>query len=94
VERRRSLLTATVLLPARLVPVLRDHFGRHGELVEILDDGRARVRVAAPTPLMIAQTLAGWGATVAVESPPEVRAELARLGRELVAANRSPNEPA
>jgi predicted DNA-binding transcriptional regulator YafY len=87
VERRRSLLSATVLLPARLVPVLRDHFGRHSELLETLDDGRARVRVAAPTPLMIAQTLAGWGATVQVEGPPEVRAELTRLGRELVETN-------
>ena len=78
-----------MLLPARLVPVLRDHFGRHSEVVGTLDDGRARVRVAAPTPLMIAQTLAGWGATVQVEGPPEVRAELARLGRELVESNAS-----
>jgi predicted DNA-binding transcriptional regulator YafY len=87
VERCRSPLAATVLLPARFVPVLRDHFGRHSELVETLDDGRARVRVAAPTPLMIAQTLAGWGAMVQVEEPESVRAELARLGAELVAAN-------
>jgi hypothetical protein len=36
---------------------------------------------------MIAQTLVGWGATVQVEEPPEVRTELARLGRELVETN-------
>lgn len=87
VERRRSLQAATVLLPTRLVPVLQQLFGRHCEVVDELDDRRSRVRVAAPTPLMIAQILAGWGATVQVENPPEVRAELARLGRELVAAN-------
>jgi predicted DNA-binding transcriptional regulator YafY len=87
VERRRSLLSATVLLPARFAPVLREQFGRHSELVETLDDGRVRVRVAAPTPLMIAQTLAGWGAHVQVEEPEPVRAELARLGRELLEAN-------
>ena len=46
--------------------------------------GRARVRVAAPTALMIAQHLAGWGALVEVEESDEVRGELARLGTELV----------
>lgn len=34
---------------------------------------------------MIAQPLAGWGAMLDVEDSPEVRAELARLGAELVA---------
>ena len=47
-------------------------------------DGRARVRVAAPTALMIAQHLAGWGAMVEVENSDEVCGELARLGAELV----------
>ncbi|MEP6560481.1 MAG: WYL domain-containing protein [Nakamurella sp.] len=84
-EQRRSLLSATVLIPARLLPVLRDHFGRHCTEDGVLDDGRARVRVAAPTPLMIAQQLAGWGSTVEVVEPRSVRAELSRLGAELVA---------
>jgi hypothetical protein len=39
---------------------------------------------AAPTPLTIARTLVARGATVQVEDPPEARAELVRLGRELV----------
>jgi len=34
---------------------------------------------------MIAQHLAGWGALVEVTDPAAVRAELARLGAELVA---------
>ncbi|MET0965709.1 MAG: WYL domain-containing protein [Nakamurella sp.] len=84
-EQRRSLLAATVLIPARLVPVLRDHFGRHCSEADVLEDGRARVRVAAPTPLMIAQQLAGWGSIVEVVEPVSVQAELARLGAELVA---------
>jgi len=29
VERRRSLLSATVLIVERYLPLLRDHFGRH-----------------------------------------------------------------
>jgi hypothetical protein len=39
--------------------------------------------VTAPTPLMIAQHLAGWGGSIEVLGPPSVQAELARLGREL-----------
>ncbi|GAA3954578.1 helix-turn-helix transcriptional regulator [Actinoplanes auranticolor] len=85
VEQRRSLLSATVLIAERLLPVLRDHFGRHCELLETLADGRVRVRVAAPMALSIAEQLAGWGAAVEVLEPEPVQAELARLGAELVA---------
>ncbi len=84
VEQHRSLLSATVLISARLLPVLRDHFGRHCEPIDTLDDGRVRVRVAAPMAISIAEKIAGWGATVEVVEPPSVRAELARLGAELV----------
>ncbi|MBC7373509.1 MAG: WYL domain-containing protein [Frankiales bacterium] len=84
VERRRSFLSATVLIDARLLPVLRDHFGRHCELMDSHDDGRVRVRVAAPMALSIAEHLAGWGAAVEVLEPTSVKAELARLGAELV----------
>jgi predicted DNA-binding transcriptional regulator YafY len=84
VERRRSLLSATVLIEARFVPVLRDHFGRHCEVEGPVGDGRLRVRVAAPTPLMIAQQLAGWGSQVEVEEPEALKAELARIGAELL----------
>ena len=85
VERRRSRTWATVLLEARFVPVLRDHFGRHCHTDAVLDDGRARVRVAAPTPLDIARNLAGWGATAEVLEPASVQAQLARIGTELAA---------
>jgi len=85
VEQRRSGVSATVLVAARFVFVLRDQYGRHCEVLGTLDDGRVRVRLAAPTPLMIAQPLAGWGAMIEVEDSPEVRAELVRLGTELVA---------
>jgi predicted DNA-binding transcriptional regulator YafY len=89
VEHRRSLVSATVLVAERFVYVLQDQYGRHCEVLDTLPDGRVRVRLAAPTPLMIAQPLAGWGAMVEVmvdvEDSPGVRAELARLGAELVA---------
>lgn len=85
VERRRSRTWATLLIETRFVPVLRNHFGRHCETEAELDDGRSRMRVAAPTPLDIARNLAGWGAMVEVLEPPAVRTELARIGAELAA---------
>jgi predicted DNA-binding transcriptional regulator YafY len=87
VEQRRSRTWATVLIDPRFVPILRDHFGRHCHVEGAgeADGGRARVRLGAPTPLDIARNLAGWGAAVEVVDPPPVRAELARIGRELAA---------
>jgi predicted DNA-binding transcriptional regulator YafY len=85
VEQRRSRTWATVLVEARFVPVLRAQFGRHCHTDGEPDQGRARVRVAAPTPLDIARHLAGWGATIEVVDPPSVQAELARIGGELAA---------
>ena len=85
VERQRSVVSATVLVPEVLLPVLRAHFGRHCEPVPaVRDDGRLTVRVAAHMTRSIAEQLAGWGATVEVVDPPAVRAELARIGAELI----------
>ncbi|AYY13923.1 YafY family transcriptional regulator [Actinobacteria bacterium YIM 96077] len=87
VEQRRSRTWATVLIEPRFVPVLRDHFGRHchsdGEI-----DGRARIRLAAPTPLDIARKLAGWGGMIDVVEPASVQAELGRIGAELASRYR------
>ena len=57
--------------------MLRDQFGRHCHGDGELDDGRARVRLAAPTSLDIARQLAGWGKILEVVEPESVRAELA-----------------
>ena len=83
-EEKRSRTWATVLIEARFVPILRDHFGRHCHTGAELDDGRVRVRLAAPTPLDIARNLAGWGVMVEVLDPSSVQSELARIGGELV----------
>jgi predicted DNA-binding transcriptional regulator YafY len=93
VEERRSRTWATVLIDARFVPVLRDHFGRHCVVGGQLEDGRTRVRIAAPTPLDIARNLAGWGAMIEVIEPRSVQAELARIGAELVGWYRRPDQP-
>lgn len=86
-ERLRARTTATVLVPARFLPVLEDRFGRHCHTEEVLPDGRVRVRVAAPSPLDLGRQLAGWGGLLEVLGPPAVRTVLARIGAELTAAH-------
>ncbi|MCX4094428.1 helix-turn-helix transcriptional regulator [Nocardia sp. alder85J] len=83
VEELRSRTRATLLIEQRYTEILRDHFGRHCHVEAELDDGRVRVRVAAPTPLDIARQLAGWGALIDVVEPRSVRDELHRIGSEL-----------
>lgn len=85
VERRRSLASATLLVEARYVPVLRVQFGRHCAVVGPEGEDRVRVTVAAPTARDIARHLAGWGALVEVVDPASVRVELERIGSELTA---------
>jgi len=86
VEEQRSLTTATVVVETRWLFALRGQFGRHFEVLETVDD-KTMVRLAAPTPLMIAQPLAGWGRLIEVVDSDAVRTELARLGAELVEHN-------
>ncbi len=81
-EVRRSGRTATVVMDERHLWVMQDRLGRHCE-VDGMEGDRVRIKVTAPTPLMIAQHLAGWGGSIEVLDPPSVQAELARLGREL-----------
>jgi predicted DNA-binding transcriptional regulator YafY len=83
VEHHRSLVWATVLISAELLPVLRTQFGRHCAVDSPLDDGRIRVRLSAPMAVMIAEHIAGWGAHLEVLEPTSVRTELARIGNEL-----------
>ena len=83
VEQKRSATSATVLIPDRFLWVLRDHFGRHLTVVGPAGDDRTRVTLTAPTARDIARDLAGWGALIEVETE-AVRAELARIGAELV----------
>ncbi|MEV0250895.1 YafY family protein [Nocardia sp. NPDC050712] len=79
-EQRRAAVSATVLVSAELLPVLRDQQGRHCEVDGPGPDGRVQVRITAPTANMVARQLAGWGEDVEVLEPPSVRAELAALG--------------
>jgi predicted DNA-binding transcriptional regulator YafY len=53
-------------------------------------DGRRRVQLRVPTEAHAAAELVGFGDSVEVRSPPEVRAHLATLGRRLVARYSTP----
>lgn len=86
VEARRSQSWATVLVPEHLAGVLAHQFGRHLVREQPHADGRARVRVGAPTALDLARHLAGWGSLVEVVGPDTVRDQLGRIGRELAGA--------
>jgi predicted DNA-binding transcriptional regulator YafY len=86
VERQRSLVSATVVVDHRHLPVLRSHFGRYLAVVGDHDGERAVATVAAHTARSVAEQLAGWGAVIEVLEPEAVRAELARIGAELGAA--------
>ncbi|WP_040732927.1 helix-turn-helix transcriptional regulator [Nocardia tenerifensis] len=83
-EQRRAATAATVLISERLLPVLRNQQGRHCVVDGPAADGRVQVQVTAPTAWMLAQQLAGWGASIEVVGPQEVRSELARIGTELL----------
>ncbi|SEG86556.1 Predicted DNA-binding transcriptional regulator YafY, contains an HTH and WYL domains [Thermomonospora echinospora] len=80
-EARRATTTATATVDARHLPVLRDYFGRHCEVIS--QGERVRVTLTAPTALDIARQLAGWGDLVIVEGPQTVRDELAKLAAQL-----------
>ena len=87
-EERRSAVAATVVVPPQLVAVLQGLFGRHCTPGDPAADGRVQVQVAAHTVRSVAEQLAGLGGAVEVLDPPAVRAELARLGAELVERHR------
>jgi predicted DNA-binding transcriptional regulator YafY len=85
----RLRVRATVRIDRALVPAMRYQFGADLMLGELGDepagdDGRVTVIVGGPNDGMVARYLAAWAGVVEVLDPPEVRSELARIGRELV----------
>lgn len=84
VDGQRSRVRATLRLPRRHLWVLRDHCGSYLDVVDELEDDWVEVSVGAHTARSIAEQLAGWGATIHVLRPEEVRRELAAIGAELV----------
>lgn len=86
VEALRSTVTATISCPHWTVPILRAHFGRYFTVVEESSEFTI-AEVQANLVVALAEQLAGWGRTIEVLAPPELRRELARIGAELVEYN-------
>ncbi len=94
VDGHRSAVRATVRVPARLLPVLRTHFGTYLEPdvpappgAPAGPEGTATVRVGAHLVRGLAEQLAGFGAAVEVLDHAGLRAELAAIGAELLEAH-------
>lgn len=93
IEQLRSGIAATLRVPRWVVPILQKQFGRYctvlGRDAGPSGDGPDAdlVEVRAHLVTGLAEQLAGWGSTIAVLSPPELRTELARIGAELVSHN-------
>ncbi len=67
-----------------MAPALQAYFGRHAQVLGRAPDGQIRLRVAAQSTAAVAEQLTGWALAVEVVEPQDVRAELARIGTELV----------
>jgi predicted DNA-binding transcriptional regulator YafY len=83
VEQRRRRIRALVRVPAYAVGPLRERWGTDLTVLSETEDRRVLIELAAATPEMIAEQLAGWGSHVDVISPDVVRERLGRIGAEL-----------
>jgi predicted DNA-binding transcriptional regulator YafY len=94
----RTQVLATIRIHPHHVWGLRHQFGEDLSLTEFAGsepdspDDRLEVIVGGPSAMVIAQHLAGWGAEIEVIEPPEVRAELARITRELLSLYPPPSQ--
>lgn len=84
VDRKRAPLTATALADPRIVGPLRWVFGTRLRIGPS-SEGRVQVELRGVTAFRLATEISGFGAMVEVLDPPEVRAELGRIGAELAA---------
>lgn len=87
VDEQRHGASAIIVAGSIVLSFLRERFGEQAVTAEPLDGDRLRARVAAPTTELLTRGLAGWGDQIDVLEPDEVRAELGRIGAELVRRN-------
>lgn len=87
VDAQRASASASIVVHAGIVPLLRTQFGQRAVVEEALDPIRSRVRVTAPTEQLLARGLAGWAEYLAVVEPASLRDELRRLGEALLERN-------
>jgi len=85
-ERLRGTVSARVLIVDSAVGPFVGLLGRNVELHdEVTVPGRRTATVTSTSEEMLARQVAGWSGLVEVLDPPGVRAELVRMGADLVA---------
>lgn len=84
IERERSAVAAELSVPGWVAPLLQQQFGTYCTRRGPMGVDRELVEVRAHRIDGLAEQLAGWSAHLEVIEPPELRSELARIGRELV----------
>lgn len=84
IDERRATFRTEVVVDPQAVPWLRASLGTRFVPGETGADGRVRAEVRGYEPESSAGELAGFGRHVEVVGPPEVRAQLARIGAELL----------
>lgn len=87
IESMRSGVSAKIAVAHWMVPILQKQFGRYFTILSGGEEDSAIVEVRAHLLVGLAEQLAGWGDKITVIEPAELRAELHRIGTELIAAN-------
>ncbi|MEO7398581.1 MAG: WYL domain-containing protein, partial [Ilumatobacteraceae bacterium] len=84
VDQRRTSSWARATVDADRLPLLRFIFGSRVRIGAATDDGRVAVEVGSFNAQALAVEVAGLGSSMVVDGPPEVVAELAEIGRQLI----------
>jgi predicted DNA-binding transcriptional regulator YafY len=85
VESKRTPTTATALVTPDSVPTLRWILGTRVRIGPAGDDGRIEVELRGHNVRSLAGEIAGFGSSIEVLDPPEMRQHLGALGTELAA---------
>jgi predicted DNA-binding transcriptional regulator YafY len=85
VESRRTPINATALAAPEQVPLLRWILGTRMSIGPAGGDGRITVELRGQSVRSLAGEIAGFGSSVEVVGPPEVRDHLATIGAQLAA---------
>ncbi len=84
-EEMWAPLEARGVVAPRVLSVLRHVLGQRVAIGRPNDDGWVEVVIRGRSPEILAAEIAGFGSDILIDSPPALRAELARIGASLTA---------
>ena len=90
VEQRRAPVLARAMVAPNALPWCRARLGTRLRIGPPGPDGRVEVELRGHSPYALATEIAGFGGSIELTEPPEVRAELARIGADLAAMYAAP----